>query len=119
MNYDENNIFAKIIRKELFADIIFEDENVICLKDIKPRAPVHILVIPKGSYTDYSNFIKNATDKEILSYFKAIGKISEDFELDKKGYRIISNIGDFAGQEVPHFHCHVLGGSFLGNMINK
>lgn len=113
MTYDPSNIFAKILRKELPCKAIFENEHVLAFHDLYPKAPVHILVIPKGSYMHYADFCANASAEEIVSYFKAIEQIAKAQGLDQNGYRLISNCGEHAHQEVPHFHTHLCGGKLL------
>jgi histidine triad (HIT) family protein len=117
MAYDSNNIFAKILRGEIPCEKVYESEYALAFKDIKPQAPVHTLVIPKGAYVDYSDFSSNASDAEILDYIRAIGIVAKDAGITENGYRILSNIGDEGGQEVPHLHVHVFGGQRLGRMI--
>ncbi|MCK5519169.1 MAG: histidine triad nucleotide-binding protein [Alphaproteobacteria bacterium] len=117
MTYDTNNIFAKILRGEIPCKKIYEDNHVLAFHDITPKAPVHILVIPKGAYTDLSDFTKRAKSEEITALFRAFGQIASDNGLDQKGYRMISNNGTDGGQEVPHLHLHLLGGRELGRMV--
>ena len=111
--YDDNNIFAKILRKEIPNNTIYEDNHVLAFNDINPLTPVHILVTPKGKYISMTDFTKNASDQEITALYRAVGKIIDDLDLDKDGYRTMTNTGDFGGQEVPHFHIHILGGRKL------
>ena len=115
MQYNNDNIFAKIIRKELPADIIYEDEKVLAFKDINPVAPVHILVVPKGQYIDFTDFISNATKDEISYFFQKVSDISKSLNLDN--YRIISNKGSDSGQTVFHFHVHIISGKQIRNLI--
>lgn len=115
--YDTNNIFAKIIRKELPCSLVYEDENIIAFNDIEPAAPVHILVLPKGEYISFDDFMINAGAKIIADYFMAIQKISTQVGANEKGYRIISNHGEDASQTVPHFHTHILAGKPLGGLL--
>ena len=117
-HYDENNIFAKIIRKEIPCKKIYEDDDVLCFYDINPQAKVHALLIPKAQYTSYDDFIKNANFETITSFFKKISLIVEILKIDKSGFRIISNIGKDANQEVDHFHVHILGGENLKGIAN-
>jgi diadenosine tetraphosphate (Ap4A) HIT family hydrolase len=112
----QETIFSKIIRKEVAADIVYEDPRVIAFKDIAPIAPYHILVIPKQSYVSYDSFVKQASDEEQVYFFKTVQKIAARFDLDKTGYRLITNHGADSGQEVPHFHVHILGGKRLGGL---
>lgn len=117
MPYDSNNIFAKILRGDIPCKKIYEDDHVLSFHDISPQAPSHILVIPKGAYTDMSDFTQNATDAEITALFRALGKIAAEQGLVESGYRVISNCGLHGGQEVPHLHLHLLGGRSLGRMV--
>ena len=119
MEYDKNNIFAKILRGEIPCKKIYEDEYVFAFYDINPQAKVHLLVIPKGKYISFSDFSKNASKDEIEGFFKAVGKVAEDQDLIGDGYRILANQGVNAGQEVPHFHVHIFGKQSLGPMISK
>jgi histidine triad (HIT) family protein len=113
MPYDPNNIFARILRKEIPCDLVFEDDYVLAFNDIFPKAPVHVLLIPKGLYKNAADFSKHATDEEIVAFTRAIDTIGEKLQLTKTGYRLISNNGTHGGQEVPHFHVHILGGKAL------
>ena len=115
--YDENNIFAKIIRKEIPCEKIYEDEKVLFFKDINPQAKIHILGIPKVEAVSYSDFVENFDQQEISYFFKSIFVVVKKFDLDKTGYRLITNKGLDANQEVPHFHVHILGGNNLGGLI--
>jgi len=117
MTYDNNNIFAKILRNEIPCQRIYEDNHVLAFPDIHPKAPVHILVIPKGPYRDMDEFTKNASPKEIAALFRALGQIAREKGLDKPGYRVITNNGPDSHQEVPHLHLHLLGGRPLGHLL--
>ena len=110
--YNKNNVFAKIISKEIPAKLVFENQDSLAFYDINPKAPVHILVIPKGEYTDYSDFINKASHEEVLKFFKAVDEIAK--KECGNNYRLVSNIGADSGQEVFHFHMHILGGKKLG-----
>ena len=116
--YDKNNIFAKIIRKESRANIVFENKHILCFKDIFPKAPVHILIIPKGQFKDISDFSINATSEEKRAIYDGFAIIIKMFDLKPDGCRIISNFGNHGRQEVPHLHFHLLGGKDLGPMIS-
>lgn len=107
--YDPNNIFAKILRKEIPCEFILETEHSVVFKDISPKAKMHVLLVPKGSYVDSFDFYKNASDAEILDLHKAFVKVVEDQSLQDEGFRSIANSGYHGGQEVPHFHIHILG----------
>ena len=115
-NYDENNIFAKILRKEIPSDVLYEDEEVYAFKDINPQAPVHILIIPKKAFCSFTDFSSHAKEDTIVSLVRSIEKIAKDLKLND-GYRVISNVGSNGGQEVPHFHLHLLAGKNLGRMV--
>ena len=117
MAYDSNNIFAKILRGDIPANVVFENDHVLAFKDITPKAPIHILVIPKGAYEDHHDFSSMATPEEILAFHQALAKIVEDLKLKTTGYRLIANTGIHGGQEVPHFHMHLLAGKSLGPML--
>ena len=119
MNYDDNNIFAKIINGLIPCKKVFEDKYTFSFHDIMPQARIHLLVVPKHKYMSLDDFSKKASDAEISSMTRAIGLIARDFNLDVSGYRIISNHGLDAHQEVFHYHVHILGGQGLGRMLNK
>lgn len=119
MTYDPNNIFAKILRGEIPCKKVFEDEHVLAFHDIHPQAPVHILVLPRGSYKSMDDFTKNAAPDEIAALFRALGHVAREQGLDAAGYRVISNCGLNGGQEVPHLHLHLLGGRALGRMVQQ
>lgn len=116
MSYDKNNIFAKIIRGEIPCNKVFENEHVLAFRDIHPKAPVHILVLPKGEYINIIDFTQNASTEEIAALFKSFGEIAEKEDLEESGFRMISNCGIDGGQEVPHLHLHLMGGKKLGGM---
>tara|TARA_B100001248_G_C27255013_1_gene395637 strand:+ start:214 stop:564 length:351 start_codon:yes stop_codon:yes gene_type:complete len=116
MTYDNNNIFSQIINKKLPTEIILENEHAIAFNDIAPQAPIHILIIPKGKYIKFDDFINNASKEEIYNFFRLINQLVEDFNLENDGYRLITNAGKNANQEVPHLHFHLLGGQNLGKM---
>ncbi|MCE3231095.1 MAG: hinT [Alphaproteobacteria bacterium] len=116
MAYDVNNVFAKILRGEMPAERVYEDDHVLAIKDIHPKAPTHVLVLPKGPYTSLMDFSIRATVEEMGYFFQTITKIAERLGLNDKGFRLVSNIGADAGQIVPHFHVHLLGGKQLGSM---
>lgn len=116
MSYNPNNIFAKILKKEIPCQSIYEDEYALAFHDIQPKAPIHVLVIPKGNYENFHNFSGNASDEEITGFYRAVARVIDGLPLEK-GYRIISNFNTFGGQEVPHFHVHILGGRTLGPLL--
>ncbi len=115
--YDDTNIFARISRKEIPANIIYEDEWALAFHDINPQAPVHVLVIPKGKYCSFADFSASASPEEIAGFIRAVGKIAKDLGLEAPGYRLLSNMGMHSGQEVPHLHVHLFAGRPLGRMI--
>ena len=116
--YDKNNIFAKIIRKEAKANIVFENKHILCFKDIFPKAPVHILIIPKGQFKNILDFSMKATLEEKKAIYDGFAEVIKIYGLDLDGCRIISNFGDHGRQEVPHLHFHLLGGKDIGSMIS-
>lgn len=121
--YDTTNIFARILRGEIPCKKVHEDEHVLAFHDINPQAPIHILIIPKGAYVSFDDFSQKATPDEITAFTRAVGAIARQNGLspngDAGGYRILANIGNNGGQEVPHFHVHLFGGRKLGRMIAK
>ena len=108
--YDKNNIFAKILRKEIPCDKVYEDENVLFFNDINPIAKFHVLGIPKSQCVDFSDFVLKNTPSIISDFFKKTELVIEKLGIKNEGYKIISNSGINGGQEVPHFHIHILGG---------
>jgi histidine triad (HIT) family protein len=119
MSYNPQNIFAKILRGEIPYAKIYEDEHVLAFNDINPQAPLHILVIPKGAYISIDEFGAQASAAEIKAFFAAIDKIVDAQGLKENGFRCIANTGDHGGQEVPHFHMHILGGKVMGRMVPR
>jgi diadenosine tetraphosphate (Ap4A) HIT family hydrolase len=115
--YDDANIFARILRGEIPNRTVYEDEWVLAFHDIAPQAPTHVLVIPKGKYVSYADFSAQASDAEIAGLTRAVGRIAKQLGLEEPGYRVIANMGEHSGQEVPHFHIHIVGGRPLGRMI--
>ena len=115
-NYDKDNVFGKILRKEIPSDPVYETEEIYAFKDINPQAPIHVVIIPKREFCSFDDFSRNSGEKTILEMIRSIAIIADVLKL-KNGYRIISNIGDFGGQEVPHFHIHLLGGKKLGRIV--
>jgi len=114
--YDNQNIFAKILREEIPCEKVYEDKHVLAFKDINPQAPVHILVIPKGPYISIADFGGRAPESEITAFWRAVSKIAED-KIPEGGFRSFANTGLNGGQEVPHFHVHLLGGNKIGPMV--
>lgn len=119
MSYDPNNIFAKIIRGEIPCDKVYEDADCLAFNDINPQAPVHVLVIPKGAYVNLVDFHQKASDAEIAALIRAVGTVAEMKGLNDTGYRILSNNGEDANQEVSHLHIHVVGKRNLGRMVGR
>lgn len=107
--YDENNVFYKIIKKELPATIIYEDEKVLAFNDISPKAPIHILIVPKEKFISFDDFIEKSSVEEISYFFKKVQEIAKNHNLSNNSYRIVGNCGEEAGQIVPHFHLHLMG----------
>ena len=117
MAYDQDNIFAKILRGEIPCDKVYEDDFVMAFNDISPQAPTHVLVIPKGAYATQDDFNANASNEEIVGLWRAVSKIAAELGVAASGYRTITNTGSDGGQEVPHYHVHICGGRPLGRMI--
>ena len=118
MTYDKNNIFAKILRGEIPCKMIYENDFVLSFYDISPQKKIHALVIPKGEYIDLDDFLKKAKEKEITEFFKAISHVAKILKISnvEGGYRTLSNISTNGGQEVPHFHIHILAGEKIGRL---
>ena len=119
LEYDDQNIFAKILRGEIPCRKVFEDEWALAFDDINPQAPVHVLVIPKGPYVSWDDFSVKADDAEIAGFIRAVGQVSRELSLVEPGYRLLANIGMDAHQEVPHLHVHIFGGKPLGPMLMR
>lgn len=117
MEYDKNNIFARIIRGEIPGKKIYEDKFVLAIEDIQPAAPVHILVMPKGEYVSFDDFCTLADASTTAHFFRVIAIIAKKMNIHENGYRLITNHGKDASQSVPHFHVHLLGGKALGGLL--
>ncbi len=117
MAYDDQNIFAKILRGEIPCDKVHEDDHTLAFRDINPQTPVHVLVVPKGRYVDMDDFSANATEAEIAGFFRAVGHVARTLGTVERGYRALTNCGPDAHQEVAHFHVHIFAGKDLGRMI--
>lgn len=117
--YDDNNIFARILRGEIPCKKVYEDDHTLAFEDINPEAPVHTLVIPKGKYTSLADFAAKASDGEIGALVRAVGKVAGLKGVKDSGFRILSNAGADAHQTVEHLHIHVFGGRVLGPMLVK
>ena len=117
--YDQDNVFAQILRGELPCKKVYEDEHALAFHDINPLAPVHILVIPKSPYVSWDDFSERASEAEMAGFVRAIGLVARDAGMVVQGYRLLSNVGKRAGQEVPHLHVHIFGGQPLGPMLAR
>ncbi len=120
MIYDKNNIFAKILRKEVPCRKIFENDHVLSFHDINPKKKIHALVIPKGDYINLDDFNNKASDQEIVALSKAITEVSKILGISTdtgKGYRALTNLDEHGGQEVSHLHFHLFGGEKIGKMV--
>jgi len=117
--YDDDNIFARIIRGEIPSNKVYEDEQVLAFHDINPLAPTHILVIPKGPYVSWDDFSAQGSDAEIAALVRVVGRIAREAGLVEPGYRVLANVGPNSGQEVPHLHLHIFGGRPLGPMLAR
>ncbi|WP_298216739.1 histidine triad nucleotide-binding protein [Acidocella sp.] len=117
MTYDETNIFAKILRGELPAKKLYEDDYALAFPDIHPQAPVHVLVIPKGKYISAADFNAKAPPEELTGFYRAVAHIARLMGVEESGYRLICNIGPDSQQMVPHFHVHILGGKKMGHLL--
>ena len=118
-NYDDQNIFAKILRGEIPNDTVLETEHTLAFRDIAPQKKIHILVIPKGAYVSSEDFTATASDSEIAAFFRLVGEVARMDKVIDGGYRLVSNHGAQANQEVPHFHMHVIGGAPLRGGMPK
>ena len=121
MKYDDNNIFAKILKGEIPCNKIYEDDFVLSFYDINPQKKIHALVIPKGKYVDLDDFSTNASHEEIIGLTKGITNVAKKLGISSiggKGYRALANISDYGGQEVPHLHFHLFGGEKVGKMVS-
>jgi histidine triad (HIT) family protein len=117
--YDDDNIFAKILRGEIPSKKVFENEHALAFHDIHPLAPTHVLVIPKGKYVSMADFTANASEAEIAGFFRAVGAVAKQLGLEADGYRVLANMGEHSGQEVPHLHVHIFAGRPLGRMLER
>ena len=121
--YDDQNIFAKILRGEIPNKTILNTDYSLAFRDIAPQVPEHILIIPKGPYVCFDHFVLEASNKEIVDFNKLVANVCTELKMSQgvggNGYRLISNSGKFGVQEVPHYHLHILGGQQLGRMVSK
>ena len=115
--YDDQNVFAKILRGEIPSDRVYEDEHTIAFRDINPQAPEHILVIPRGAYVSWDDFSARGSDAEIAGFVRAVGTVARNAGWVGSGYRVLANVGRDGHQEVPHLHAHVFAGGPLGPML--
>ncbi len=115
--YDSGNVFARILRGEIPSDRVYEDDFAIAFHDIMPRAPIHVLVIPRTPYVSMADFAADAPPEIVAGFFRAVGAVAKQLGLEQHGYRILANMGGHAHQEVPHFHVHIFGGRPLGPML--
>jgi len=118
MSYDSTNIFAKILRGEIPCGKVYEDQHALAFHDIAPAAPLHVLVIPKGAYSSFADFMARATPVEVHGFFAAVAKVAAQ-ENGTADFRLISNNGEGAGQTVHHFHVHVLAGRPMGGLLGE
>lgn len=119
MTYDNNNIFARILRGEVPCNKVYEDDHALAFHDIHPQAPVHVLVIPKGPYVSMDDFTAKAPPEMIGGFFRAVGTVARQLGVDESGYRLIVNTGRDGHQEVMHLHVHIFGGRPLGPMLRR
>ena len=115
--YDDNNIFARILRGEIPSRKVYEDDHALAFHDINPQAPQHVLVIPKGRYVSLDDFSATASDAEIAGFIRAVGKVAREAGMVEPGYRLLANVGPDSHQEVPHLHVHIFAGRPLGPML--
>ncbi len=115
--YDDGNIFARILRGEVPAERVYEDEWAVAFRDVAPQAPHHVLVVPRGGYVSWDDFSARASDAEIAGFIRAVGTVAREAGLVEPGYRLLANVGPHGGQEVPHLHVHIFGGEPLGPML--
>lgn len=115
--YDDQNIFAKILRGEIPNRTAYEDEFALAFHDINPQAPTHILVIPKGAYVSWDDFSAKASEAEIAGFVRAVGHVAREQGMVEPGYRLLANTGTDSHQEVPHLHVHIFAGRAMGPML--
>ena len=117
--YDDQNIFAKILRGEIPNDTVLENDHALAFRDISPAAPTHVLVIPKGPYVSMDHFTQEASEAELVGFMRAIGEVCRLEGVSEDGFRAIANTGEHGVQEVQHLHVHIIGGRPLGRMLSK
>jgi len=115
--YDDQNIFAKILRGEIPCQKVFEDDYALAFNDINPQGPIHVLVIPKAPYVSYADFAATAPETLIANFSRAVAAVAKQLGLEETGYRLIANMGPDSHQMVSHYHVHIIGGRPLGHMI--
>ena len=118
-SYDDQNVFAKILRGEIPNKTVYQDQYALAFHDINPQAPIHVLVIPKGAYVSWDDFSAKASDAEIAGFVRAVGTVARDLGLVAPGYRLLANTGVDSHQEVPHLHAHLFAGKPLGPMLAR
>ncbi len=118
-SYDDQNVFAKILRGEIPSRKVFEDAFALAFHDINPQAPHHVLVIPKGAYVSWDDFSARASEAEIAGFVRAVGQVAREAGFVAPGYRLLANTGLDAHQEVPHLHVHIFAGKPLGPMLAR
>ena len=119
MPYDDQNVFARILRGEIPCKRVHEDAFALAFHDINPQAPVHVLVVPKGRWVSFDDFTAGASAEEIAGFWRAVGEVARMLGIEANGFRLLSNVGADGGQEVPHFHVHLFAGRRLGRMVPK
>lgn len=117
--YDNNNVFARILNNELPCKRVYEDEHILAIEDISPAAPVHVLILPKSKHISFDDFVTECSPEEVKRFFGTIPKIAKELGIQESGYRLIMNHGENASQTVPHFHVHLVGGAFLGGVLHR
>jgi histidine triad (HIT) family protein len=117
--YDDQNIFARILRGEIPNKTVYEDDWALAFHDINPQAPIHVLVIPKGRFVSWDDFSAGGSADEIAGFIRAVGTVARDLGLVARGYRLLANIGGHGHQEVPHLHVHLFGGKQMGAMLPR
>ena len=115
--YDDQNIFARILRGEIPCRKVYEDAWALAFHDVSPKAPVHVLVIPKGRWVSNADFTAHASEAEIAGFWRAVGAVAKQLGLEAAGYRLLVNMGEDGGQEVAHMHVHLFGGRPLGGLL--
>ena len=115
--YDDNNIFARILRGEIPCNKVYEDDYALAFHDIRPQMPTHVQIIPKGKYISFADFGATASPEEVTGFIRAVALVAKQVGVEETGYRAMTNMGPDSLQEVPHFHVHILGGRRMGLML--